>query len=236
MNMMRSIIGLLASLTLLSACQPPPYGHELELSYAGKQRAVWAVAPALNLSGQTQVDPLLQADILYQQLQAVGNVTVIPVDRVIEVYSALHIEKVQSPQQAAVVCEQLGCDALVVPTITTYDPYDPPKMAAALQLLGRGGRIHQNNVDARELARRATPGVTQALPVRGDFLQAVGMFDAANGTVHDAVLTYAKGRSDPGGPLGAREYFVNMDRYCGFVYHALITDLVHQAELNDRSQ
>jgi hypothetical protein len=28
------------------------------------------------------------------------------------------------------------------------------------------------------------------------------------------------------GPLGAKEYFVSMDRYCGFAYHTLIADLI----------
>ena len=55
------------------------------------------------------------------------------------------------------------------------------------------------------------------------------MYDAANGSVRDAVLDYAKGRNDPVGPLGSKEYFVNMDSYCGFVYHALIADLVREA-------
>ena len=56
---------------------------------------------------------------------------------------------------------------------------------------------------------------------------------AANGSVREAVLTYAKGRNDPLGPLGSKEYLVNMDRYCGFVYHALITDLIREAANRD---
>jgi hypothetical protein len=66
-------------------------------------------------------------------------------------------------------------------------------------------------------------------PTHGNYLQVVGMFDAANGSVRQAVLDYAKGRNDPTGPLGSKEYFVNMDRYCGFVYSSLITELINQA-------
>jgi hypothetical protein len=229
--MMRSIkTGLTtAALVLLAGCLTPQYGREQQVTLLNRVRPVWAIAPAVNLSGQTQVDPLLQADLVYQQLQAVNNITVIPVDRVIQVYAALRIEKVQSEDQAAVVCEQLGCDALLIPTITTYDPYDPPKMGAAIQLLNRPAISHAQNIDAHELIRRATPWTSESLPPRPNFIQVVGMYDAENGTVHEAVLNYAKGRNDPLGPLGAKEYFVNMDRFSGFVYHALILDLLHEA-------
>jgi hypothetical protein len=219
----------ITALAMLAGCLTPQYGREQQVTLQNRIRPVWAIAPAINLSGQPQVDPLLQSDLLYQQLQEVNNITVIPVDRVIQVYAALRIEKVQSEDQAAVVCEQLGCDALLIPTVTTFDPYDPPKMGAAIQLLARPGSSHAPNVDAHELTRLATPLETQALPPRPNFIQVVGMYDAANGTVHEAVLTYAKGRNDPVGPLGAKEYFVNMDRFSGFVYHALILDLLHES-------
>jgi hypothetical protein len=227
---MRSIKTKLTILgmAMLAGCFAPQYGREEQVTLRDRVRPVWAIAPAINLSGQPQVDPLLQADLLYQQLQEVNNITVIPVDRVIQVYSALRIEKVQSEDQAAIVCEQLGCDALLIPTVTTFDPYDPPKMGAAIQLLTRPGTIHAPNIDAHELTRLATPLPTQALPPRPNFIQVVGMYDATNGTVHEAVLAYAKGRNDPMGPLGPKEYFVNMDRYSGFVYHSLILDLLHE--------
>jgi len=54
------------------------------------------------------------------------------------------------------------------------------------------------------------------------------MFDAANGTTRDAVLAYAAGRNDPVGPMGSKEYFASMERYCGFVYYELIADVLRQ--------
>ena len=47
-----------------------------------------------------------------------------------------------------------------------------------------------------------------------------------NGSVREKLTDYADGRQDPVGPLGKREYLLNMDRYCGFVYHELIRDLL----------
>src|SRR5580698_9957974 len=136
MRRMRSIRVCVAAALLVgvSSCvmPPPPYGQENPLRLHTHAHPLWAIAPALNLSGQPQVDPLLQADLLYEQLQAVDNITVIPVNRVVAVFAALRIEKVETEQQAVIVCQQLGCDGLIVPTVTAYDPYNPPKFGVAL--------------------------------------------------------------------------------------------------------
>jgi hypothetical protein len=230
---MRSIIFgaafCVVSVATLGGCAPkdPPYGTEYIRKLPRDARATWAVAPAINLSGQHGVDPLLQADLVYEQVQQVGGLTVIPVNRVVEVYAGLGIEQVQSAEQAALVCDLLGCDALLVPTITAFDPYDPPKLGASLHLFRKPGTYARPaNVDPRELARAASPPVEQSIPQDGAFLQAVGMYDAANGSVRDALFAYAKGRNDPVGPMGAKEYLVSMDRYCGFVYQSLTGDLL----------
>src|SRR3954454_10957381 len=191
--------------------KPVPYGVERQAAYLSplKKREVWAVAPAVNLSGYRDADPLLQADIVYQQLQQVRGLTVIPVNRVVEVYATLKIDKVQSNEQAALVCDLLGCDGLVVPTVTAYDPYDPPKLGASIQLLSRPMTFARPvNVDPRELARQAAPKVIDATrtTVRMDIVQAVGMFDASNGSVREALNGYVAGRHDPVGPMGSREY------------------------------
>ena len=235
MNMMRSILATTLLATLIAGCSSEPkYGQERQTALPGTKRQVWAVAPAVNLSGQ-RIDPLLQADLAYQQLQQVDGITAIPVNRVAEVYAGLNIDRIASQEQAELVCEVLGADGLLVPTVTAYDPYDPPKVGASLQLFGRAAsRRVKKHVDPRELARRAAPGDDEALPAAASpqqFLQVVGMFDAANGSVRKAVLTYAKGRNDPQGPYGADEYFVSMDRYGGFVYHVLIAELMNHPRL-----
>ncbi|HEY7088559.1 MAG TPA: hypothetical protein VH518_10750 [Tepidisphaeraceae bacterium] len=236
MNRRQGLIVLLISacFCVVQGCTEklPQYGAERQLYWPGARQQVWAVAPAVDLSGQRQVDPLLQGDLLFQQLQQVSGITAIPVNRVVEVYSSLRIEKVQSEEQAALVCDLLGCDALLVPTVTAYDPYNPPKFGAALQMFAHGqSYVRPAAVDVRELARRATPPPVESVPPpqQGSFVQVVGVFDAANGSVRDAVNRYASGRSDPSGPLGNKEYFVSMDRYCGFVYHSLIEKLISEA-------
>ena len=223
---------LFALLALCSAmgCQhhEPQYGTETQLGMPGIKRQTWAVAPTIDLSGEN-VDPLLQSDIVFGQLQQVRGLTVIPVNRVIEVFESLKIAQIQSEEQAAVVCDLLGCDALVVPTVTLYDPYEPPKLGASLQLFQKSWNFTRPAaVDPHELAMQAAPDLNQSLPANGNFLQVVGMFDAANGSTRQALWLYAEGRNDPKGPLGNKEYLVSMDRYCGFAYASLIKDLLYR--------
>ena len=85
----------------------------------------------------------MQSDLVYQEMQKVHGLTVIPVDRVVEVYVSLKIDKIQFERQAYDICKALGCDGLVVPTVTAYDPYDPPKFGASLQLFTRPGTFNK---------------------------------------------------------------------------------------------
>ena len=208
MTVLRSTKSLAALLTLIAlataagCAKTPKYGAETISVLPGGKGQVWAVAPALNLSGQREVDPLLQSDILFQKLQEVRGLTVVPVDRVIQVFAAMRIDQVQSPAQAAIVCQALGADALIVPTVTAYDPYDPPKWGGGLQMFRSGKVAAAEPIDIRDLARQAAPDPDIAPPPATDigFVQSVGMFDAANGSVREALMGYARGRHDPKGP------------------------------------
>ena len=222
-----AILALIAAACLLSGgCAAEPYGRERTLALPGPDQKVWAVAPVINLCGQSGVDPVLQADLLFQQLQTIQGLTVVPVDRVAQVYAANGIEQVQTAEQARAVIDALGVDGLVVMTVTQFDPYNPPKFAGAMQLFQRPPEHATAGPDPQLLDRAATPGPDESLPYKNDFLQVVGMFDAANGSVRDAVSAYARGRHEPAGPMGAKEYFVSMDRYCGFAYYRLAESLL----------
>ena len=224
-----AIILLIFCACVISGCAEPPvqYGRERNLVMPGAQTRIWAVAPVLNLSGQPGVDPLLQADLVYQQLQTVQGLTVIPVDRVAQVYSAAQIEQIQAPEQAMIVMDALGCDGLIVATITQFDPYNPPKWGGSLQLFQREGGVNRTPPpDPRDLLRSAAPPAGENIPQLPQMIQVVGMYDAANGSVRDGLMTYAQGRHEPLGPMGVKEYFASMDRFSGFAYHTLIEDLL----------
>jgi hypothetical protein len=220
---------LIVALAFASGCgtPPKPYGEERQLFLPGSRSLVWAVAPTVNISGQRHVDPLLQSDLVFDQLQAVHGLTVIPVDRVVQVYASLRIAKIESESQAETVCKLLGCDGLVVPTVTIYDPYDPPKMGASLQLFPVAGTVQQGPLlDPHELDRSPTVD-SMAMPKPQVLMQSVGIYDSANGTVRDRANAFAAGRADPNSPLGTSVVYLDMDQYGSFVYHELITDLLN---------
>ncbi len=229
-----------AAMTGGCADRTPAYGTERQLAAPVFQPQVWAVAPATNLSGENGVDPLLQADVLYGKLASVRGITAVPVNRVAEAYIALGIGGINDPADAAAVCELLGVDALVVPSITLYKPYDPPTMGAALQVFAADGSTLRAfalpGAEAiRGLSRTATADrAGEALPSPGvagrQMLQQSGVFDARDGSVRRAAMAYAYGRHDPEGPTGGRDVFLVMDRYAGFVYHALLADLMDAIE------
>ena len=125
--------------------------------------------------------------------------------------------------------DQLGCDGLIVASITQFDPYNPPKFGGAIQLFEKPRGFQRPIADPHELLRAGSSSAAgEALPGHPDFEQVVGMFDAANGSVRDAVVAYASGRHEPEGPMGVNEYFSNMDRYCGFAYYSLLDSLLVQ--------
>jgi len=229
---MKKFSGLfaVAMLTLTFGCSTwnaKPYGEEEQLFLPGEHRQVWAIAPAINISGESQIDPLLQSDLVYQELQKIHGVTVIPVDRVVEVYASLRIDKIQNEQQAYDICKALGCDGLLVPTVTAYDPYDPPKFGASLQLFVRPGTFaRMPPLNPRELEQSPTVTPIPEIPETHDMTQVVEIYDAADGTVREAVTEYARGRTDPNGPLGLNEITESMDRYCAFGYHELLSELL----------
>ena len=86
-------LALIAAISLAGCVDsgPPPYGTETILSFPKSRKQVWAVTPALNLSGERPVDPLLQADLLFQQLQQVDGLTVIPVNRTAQAMAMIGI-------------------------------------------------------------------------------------------------------------------------------------------------
>lgn len=229
----RSLCGLLLAVaaTVGGGCQAKPveYGRESILFSPRYAPRSFAVAPAINLSGQRQPEPLLQADLLFTELQQVRGITVVPVNRVVQAYAGLGIRQVESAGQAAQVCEAIGVDALIIPTITAFDPYDPPKMGASLQTFVRKSRDADGKLDVRQLGRDRTERV-QSTPEKADFIQEAKLFDAAAGTTRIRVTEYAKGRIDPTGALGEREFYMNMDRYASFVWHELIEETLHHFE------
>lgn len=225
---MRAVASILLVLLVAGCAGKPRYPTE-RIQYAppGFARTI-AVAPVVNLSGQRSVDPILQADLVFQELQKVTGLTVIPVNRTAEAMIGLGISSIDSPAQAQLVCQALGVEAVVVGTITLFDPYDPPRVGASLQMMRSGLAGQSPAIDVASLRRRAAETQVEPTPANADFIQVVGMFDASDGSVRERVSRFSRGRTDPAGPLGEREVYLSSDRYAAFVWHELIGSMLRR--------
>jgi hypothetical protein len=187
---------------------------------------VWAVAPLRNESGTTQLDPLRVSDQIAQQVQQVHEIDVVPVNRVVEAMQAAKLREVGSKVDALALINTLDVDGLIVGSLSGWDPYQPPKIGATLQLYARTLPRNEAALDPKALTRAPSDATLPGLrPHRQPVATASGYFDAANGDVRARLLAYAEGRVPPES-AGWRRYLLDMDLYGEFVSHELVRRLL----------
>jgi hypothetical protein len=175
---------------------------------------LWAVAPFANESGVSAVDAYRVADLFTQQVQQVDGINTVPVNRVLLAMRHAGLEAVSSS------------DALVVGTVTAWEPYPPPTMGMAVLLFARSGD-HPGGVDPRELVRATSGDVAPGeLGPPGAIAQAAGVFDGRNNETLAWLEAFATGRIEPDEPFGADVYLMDMELYTQFVSYRLIHDLL----------
>ncbi len=191
---------------------------------------VWAVVPLRNEAGTTLVDGTRLADHLVNQIQQINGISALPLNRVLRTMEANNIEQVNSIGEIITMINVLKVDGLIVGTVSAWDPYEPPKIGAAIQLYAGENPRHGSSFDSRVMTRAATStdlpyGTTlYSQPVA----QVSQYFDAANGTILSQLSQYAKGRTAIDNPAGWRRYLLDMDLYCEFVSHELIVGLLNE--------
>jgi hypothetical protein len=196
----------------------------LDSPYEGTQ--LWAVAPFANESGVSTVDPYRVADLFTQQLQQVRGIDTVPVNRVLLAMRHADISWVASPADATQLIQMLDVDAIVVGTVTTWEPYPPPALGMAVQLFAGAGEP-ADEIDPRELVRAPSGDVAPGqLGTPRAVAQAAGVFDARNHQTLTWLEAYASGRTEPDGPFGTEIYLMDMELYTQFVSHRLIHDLI----------
>ena len=167
----------LATLAALAGCtesfytgehkiSPPPTEYAIQTPYPAIE--TFAIAPAINLSGSRDFDVLVVSDLLYEELQQVSGLNVLPVNKTIIAMQRLGIRSIENPQDAQHLAQLLGADGLIIPAVTAYDPYNPPKVGMILQLYTPPGSaltpvpeetrpVVLANVDKPTIAADATP-------------------------------------------------------------------------------
>ncbi|MCH7546536.1 MAG: hypothetical protein IID30_09075 [Planctomycetes bacterium] len=218
---------LSAMLLVFSGCSYKRLHVPLKLSSPYPQPQLWAVAPFGNESGVSLVETYRISDMFTEQVQQVQGLDSIPVNRVIEAMRHLGLERVETTRDASTLMRVLGVDALIVGTVTAYDPYLPPKLGIAIQLFHNDARASYSDLDPRALTRAPTdqsvPGASK--PIK-PIAQAAGVFEASNHETLKWLKEYARGRTLPDSAYGSDIYLVSMELYTQFVSFRLTHDLL----------
>lgn len=194
--------------------------------------ALWAVVPLANESGVSFANTDLVADSLIAKINEVRGVACLPLNRTIAAMRARGMTAVRSPGDARMLANALGVDALVIGSITAYDPYNPPKLGVALAVFARENRP-ANGVDPMKLQMAYTdrdPGVQTQFLDR-PIATMSEHFDGANHEVQMAIQRYSNGRHEPASALGWRGMLASMDLYVEFAAHEAVSRLLEQERL-----
>ncbi len=175
------------------------------------------VAPAINLSGATNFDNNRFADMMASELSYTDGISVIPVSRVLGVLAAEGRDAIVSPSHALKIAELVGADAILVFSVTEYDPYDPPRIGISAQLYGTRPRHGFGAVDPVALSRQASFQPTAPRRGRGGVLaQLQEVYDASHESVASDIKHFALTRSADNSPFGWRKIVVNQQEYVRF--------------------
>lgn len=223
---------------LLSGCETGdrrtgPHPLRSPYSFEGGD-ALWAVAPLVNESGVSAVDPLLVSDSLVYQIQQVEGVSAVPMNRTIAAMRALGLQTVASPQDAVALAKSLGADAILAGSITAWEPYDPPEIGLTVALFGARpggpGGLNEQWVNPRDMQGWVTEYATDGRHGRFGVPAAVAALhvDATRLDVQHDVQAYATPRVEPGAALGWKRYTASMALFSEYVCHRAMRDLLQR--------
>jgi len=192
--------------------------------------ALWAVVPPINESGTTVINALDVGDALVGAVSEIRGVSALPLNRTIQAMRALGIEQVTTPAEIAALSKALGVDGLIVPSVSAWDPYDPPVIGLSVALYARDGSRGVAGLDPKALSIAATDAGFLAGSNFGDrpAVSKIEHLDARNHQVQLWVREYAQGRSDPGSALNWRIYFASMDLYTEFAAYHLVREIIQE--------
>lgn len=182
-------------------------------------RQVWAVAPLRNESGSQAVDTARVADHLARQLELAPGIDVLPVNRTLAAMDALGMPVVTDKNAAIALRRTLGVDALIVGSVTAWEPYTPPKLGLAVELYGNVDRPWFATPESvRALSRAATDEMSRPMAVETHQDQPLtvvsGYFDGASPAIRQSIERYANRRGGHEDMVAAwRPYMLSMDLF-----------------------
>lgn len=208
-----AVFALASMLPALAACDPrPQLAEPLVLRSPFPQAQVWAVAPFSNESGVSSADGSRVADQFVKAVEESNGLSCVALNRTLATMQMLRMRAVLTDADAERLRQAMGVDALVLGTITSWDPYPPPKMALAAQVYLR--------------PEIAIPASGQGAPAGAPAAAASGSFDASNHAVIAALRKFSAARHEPGASYGEGIYLVDMGRFSEFACHEVLAQLL----------
>jgi hypothetical protein len=197
-----------------------------------RQTVRWAVVPLLNESATSVADPRRLADAIQVEIQSIGGIDAVPVNRTIVAMREENLARVTNAYEAQKLMRALDVDGLVVGTITSFNPYPPMTLGLALELHVRES-ASSHHVDP--LAILAAPSDTATSlgtvgPI-GPVAVVAEVFDASDQQVLKWVRDYAEARHVPDHAYGDDIYLVSMDRYARFAAYRLLGTIIGRERL-----
>ena len=185
-----------------------------------ESRKIFAVAPLRNESGSLHADGVRLADHLAHQLENVPKIDVLAVNRTIAAMEALGIDQITSLGEARTVMKTVGCDGLIIGSITAYEPYDPPTLGLALELYTEPRQKAVLAADPRVLAKSATPvywPITSPADAQQPVSSISGVYHASERRVRRRMQRYARWRGQIKDTDAWHQYRISMDLYSQFI-------------------
>lgn len=191
---------------------------------------LWAVVPPANESGTSVFDPAVIGDKLVAAVSQTRGLACLPVNRTIAGMRALGLERVTTPAEAQQLARVLGVDGVLVPTVTAYDPYDPPVLGLAVSLYTVPGGLEAPAdvlFDPRLFQTMPTDAGRGTFQVSGQpVATSIEHLDAQNHDVLIKVRAFAEGRGRTESPMGWKAYTASMDLYSEFATHETVRELL----------
>ncbi|MFG0314689.1 MAG: hypothetical protein ACF8LL_10965 [Phycisphaerales bacterium] len=235
LSMLASMLAVLTACSMTKERDPlTPPGVIVSPYDATQGDVLWAVIPPLNESGTSIADSARIGDAIIAAVQEARGIRCLPLNRSIDAMRSLgFVNGIETSSDAHQIAEFLGADAIVVGSITAYDPYDPPVLGLALALYARPGAMaqaSQASLDTRMLTSAFTDfGTTSGLRFAGEPVSVVSEhLDGRNHEVQYAARTYAQGRSERQSAMQWRIYLASMDLYTEFAAHHTVGRLIDE--------
>ncbi|MEK6703920.1 MAG: hypothetical protein AABZ53_16800 [Planctomycetota bacterium] len=194
---------------------------------------LWAVIPLRNESGTSGANIFDMSDKIVAAVEQVHGVRCLPLNRTIETMRALEMTSINSPADALKLATAMGVDAIIVGSITAYDPYDMV-VGLSLALVARPGTMRPGSaiaqtIDARRLESAASEHPTQAARTEnGIVATASELLDSKNHQVLADVKQYAQGRHRQSAAAGWRTYTTSAPLFSEFAASFTVSRIIQQ--------